>query len=441
MSGRETARYTYTESSSGSQGSAVIYDDDSQITIHSDSCPARGSHGAFDLARLSKFSHLDKDMPLDTPMTERPSFKAMIQFAESLPEVRAQRAVEEFVDLGERPATDWLDAKPATRGSYRKLSDLLKDRTTVNWLIRDFVEAGVIALFAGPKGSYKSALVNDIAMRVALNGLPVFILSPEGNGLQRRLQGWLDEFAPGTDADTLPLYVRDRRLNLSAAEEMAALVAWLDEIEKETGKPIACIAIDTWSKATAHDEDNNTATKLLLGEIDRQLRHRGPKPATVMIVAHTGHSNQERARGASALGADTDAEYIVSFKSETVKVTRARFKDSPALLPLYFKPKVRPLDYADGEGVTAMSVVLLPASAPGAPAKGLTELQVGLLAHAAKYIEEHGPSEADPILKGIDGRGPDLRRRLTALIGRGLLLVGKLYDVAPAIVQTQDGYT
>jgi len=329
-------------------------------------------------------------------------------------------------------------AKAAERGGYRKLGKLLTERTTVEWLLRDFLEAGVIALFAGPKGSYKSALVNDIAMRVALNGLPVFILSPEGSGLQRRLQGWLDQHAPFTDANTLPMYVRDRRLNLSAQEEMAALVAWLDEIEKETGKPIALICLDTWSKSTSHDEDNNTATKLLLSEIDKQLRHRGAKPATVAIVAHTGHSNQDRARGASALAADTDAEYIVSFKSETVKVTRGRFKDSPALPPLYFKPKTLALNYADAEGVKATSVVLLPAEAPGTPAKGLTEKQTELLKHAAQYIEEHGPSEADAILKGIDGRGPDLKRRLDSLVGRGLLLVGKLYDVAPAIIVTED---
>lgn len=324
--------------------------------------------------------------------------------------------------------------KAAQRGSYRRLGKLLTERTNVEWLLRDFLEAGVIALFAGPKGSYKSALVNDIAMRVAVKGLPVFILSPEGSGLQRRLQGWLDEFAPFTDPDTLPLYVRDRRLNLSAAEEMAALVAWLDEIEKETGKPVALCVIDTWSKSTAHDEDNNTATKLLLGEIDKQVRHRGPKPATVAIVAHTGHSNQERARGASALGADTDAEYIVSYKSETVKATRGRFKDSPALPPLYFRPKKLELSYVDSEGVKATSVVLLPAEAPAGGAQGLGEKQKELLTHAVAYIEEHGSSEADSILKGVTGRGPDLRNRLKTLVGKGLLLNGMLYGVAPAIV-------
>ena len=367
-------------------------------------------------------------------MQTDPKYKAVVQLRQRDQDIqeldrykRAERQVAE-------------EARVAQRGGYRKLGKLLTERTTVEWLIRDFIEAGVIALFAGSKGSYKSALVNDIGMRVAVKGLPVFILSPEGSGLQRRLQGWLDEFAPFTDADSLPLYVRDRRLNISAAEEMAALVAWLDEIEKETGKPIALVIIDTWSKATAHDEDNNTATKLLLGEIDKHLRHRGAKPATVAIVCHTGHGNQDRARGASALAADTDAEYIVSFKSETVKVTRGRFKDSPALPPLYFKPKTLALNYADAEGVKATSVVLIPTEKPAGGATELGAKQQELLAHACKCIARGESTETD-ILKDADGRKPDLRNRLKSLVGKGLLLHGTEYSLAPGIVQTSEGYT
>jgi AAA domain len=333
-------------------------------------------------------------------------------------------------------------AKVKALGGYRKLSALLTERRNVEWLIRDFLEAGVIALFAGPKGSYKSALANDIAMRVACTGAPVFILSPEGSGLQRRLQGWLDEFQPFVNAETLPLYVRDRRLNLSAAEEMATLVTWLDEIEKETGKPIALCVIDTWSKATAHDEDNNTQTKLLLGEIDRHLRHRGPKSATVLLVAHTGHSNQERARGASALAADTDAEYIVSFKNETVAVTRGRFKDSPALPPLYFKPKARTLNYADGEGIKATSVVLVPVSAPAKRAQNLTDTQQELLDHVTARLAVDGKAlSLDRIRDGLEEKLDTIKRRLKTLTDRGALMCENgLYSIPPSIVNDPEGF-
>jgi hypothetical protein len=319
--------------------------------------------------------------------------------------------------------------------AYQKLTSLLAKRTQVEWLLRDTLEAGVIALVVGGKGTYKSTLINDWAMRVALSGKPVFVLSPEGSGLQRRLQGWLEEYAPLTDADTLPLYVRDRRLNISAATELDALLAWLDEIEQIEGQPIALCAIDTWSKATGHDEDNNTETKKLIGEIDRRLRHRGNKRCTVCIAHHTGHGDQSRGRGASALGADTDAEYIVSkTKENTIKVTRERFKDSPSLPPLYFAPKILDLGYKDTEGYAATSVVLEPASAPdrGAPlTKQQCELRDRVLELGAKATEEK-------IIEGMDGRPGDLKRRLNKMVGSSLTLSKGVYSVAATVMEIED---
>ena len=242
---------------------------------------------------------------------------------------------------------------------YQKLGQLLKNRSTVEWLIRDELEAGVIAVAAGPQGSYKSTWVNHVAMRVAVSGKPVFILSPEGSGLQRRLQGWLDEFEPMIDPSTLPLYVRDLRVNLSIKEQMDALATWLDEIETAEGKPIALICQDTWSKTTGHDEDSNTETKLLLSELDTRIRRRkGGHRATILIAAHTGKSRERGVRGASAFTNDTEAEYAISFESGVVQVKRERFKDSPSLPPLMYKPTVTTLDYTDADGQPVTSVVL-----------------------------------------------------------------------------------
>jgi hypothetical protein len=208
-------------------------------------------------------------------------------------------------------------------------------------------------------------------------------------------------------------------------------------------KPIAFIAIDTWSKATAHDESDNTATKLLLGEIDRHLRHRGEKPATVAIVCHTGHQDQTRARGAYALTADTDAAYVVSFKadSSTVTVTRDRFKDSPALPPLYFKPKPRMLSYTDGEGVTQSSVVLIGADKPGIPARKLTDGQQELLDHVIAVIGDKGVGVSfDAIRAGREIHKGTLQRQLDTLVNRGALIcIDKLYSVPASVVAGNPG--
>ena len=97
---REESRWTY---AMGSRPEGVIiYDGGAKLHSHHDTDPARGQHNAFDLVRLHKFGALDKAVPPGTPITEPPSFKAMAEFAASLPEVAAQQAVEEFEELPPR---------------------------------------------------------------------------------------------------------------------------------------------------------------------------------------------------------------------------------------------------------------------------------------------------------------------------------------------------
>ena len=55
-------------------------------------------------------------------------------------------------------------------------------------------------------------------MLVAMRGLPVVILSGEGGGLDRRMAAWLQVHAPTVDADSLPIYVLERALDLTADE-------------------------------------------------------------------------------------------------------------------------------------------------------------------------------------------------------------------------------
>lgn len=309
-------------------------------------------------------------------------------------------------------------ARAAKLGGYRRLGEVLADRRHVEWLIKDFIERGVIALLIGPYGTYKSALAIEACMRAALAGEVVFILSPEGSGLQRRLQAWLDEFAPFEDHARLKVYTRERRLLISAPEEMELLTKWLAEIEAECGKPPSLIAIDTLSKASNHKENDNDEAKALIGQIDRCLRHRAAKPATVLLVVHTGVAEQGRARGAYALTADTDAAYVASFKNGTVTMTRERFKDAPSLPPLYFTKKVRELGYRDPEGNPVTSVVLVPTNEPPRREQALTKTQRELLEH----VKSLGGGDIKRIMEGRSDRKSDVLERLETLVARGLLM-------------------
>src|SRR5690606_8998190 len=115
--------------------------------------------------------------------------------------------------------------------------------------------------------------------------------------------------------------------------------------------------LDTFSKLSGGlDENDNTAVKAFIGRLDNGLKR--AFGATVLMVAHTGHSTQSRARGASALAADTDAEYIVARQHGAVSVSRERFKSSPELVPLHYQPAVVELGRKDAKGRMVTSLAL-----------------------------------------------------------------------------------
>lgn len=348
----ESARYTY-RLGSRPEG-VVVYDDATKIQSFHDSDPARGQHNAFDLVRLHKFSHLDTDPSL--PITEQPSYKAMCDFARGLPEIQAVEVAEAFEDLGPLPdtAAPEVPAGPLAR----PLSDVLAHPTFPRWLLEDELERGVIALMAGQRGSYKSFKALDWGMRVALQGMPVYAISAEGGDFDRRARAYLAHFGCDIPMSEIPMYVVERRLNLSDK----AGVEMIRQDCKALGIRPVLFILDTFSKLSGGlDENDNSEVKLFIGRLDNGLKREFD--ATVLLVAHTGHSDKTRARGASALGADTDAEYIVSRLpgADTVSISRERFKSSPELPPLFYQHKVVDLGYADTYGRPVTSLVLEPA--------------------------------------------------------------------------------
>jgi hypothetical protein len=259
----------------------------------------------------------------------------------------------------ETPAAETPDKTPDRARALvgRSLGELLQAPIQpVKWLLKDTLEEQVIALVAGPRSAYKSFLALEWAMRVALEGKGVVVVSAEGSDFNRRAAAWLKANAPTVDPATIPLRVIERRLDLTTDAGMNAVRA---ELAALPAKPALCV-LDTFSKLSGGLEENdNTAVKQFIGRLDRGLKRPDTGfGVTVVLVAHTGHSDKSRARGAYALTADTDAEYIVSRSAAgTMFVTRERFKSSPELPPLCFRPRVVDLG-TDAEGQPISSLVL-----------------------------------------------------------------------------------
>ncbi len=242
------------------------------------------------------------------------------------------------------------------RITLRSVAEIVTERREATWLIHNVLEANVLAVLAGPRASFKSFIALDWAMRIACADNPVVILSGEGAGLGRRVEAWMMEHGKGRTIDELQLLALESVANLNAEQDMIDLQAAIDE----AGVRPALVIVDTFSKFSAGlDENSNQEVAEYLSKLTIGLRER--YTATVLLVAHSGHGDSKRPRGASALMANPDAEYIVErpdVQGMAVTVSRERFKDTASLSPLGYEAVEVPLGRVDLYGDQVKSLVM-----------------------------------------------------------------------------------
>ena len=254
-------------------------------------------------------------------------------------------------------------ATPGRRLTLRSIGEIVAERREATWLIHNVIEANVLAVLAGPRASFKSFIALEWAMRIACAGNPVVILSGEGAGLGRRAEAWMQEDGTGRGLDELRLLALESVANLNAESEMEALQQAIDQ----AGVRPALIVVDTFSKFSAGlDENSNQEVAEYLSKLTIGLRER--YTATVLLVAHSGHGDSKRPRGASALMANPDAEYIVErpdAQAMVVSVTRERFKDTASLSPVGYEAAEVDLGRADKYGERVKSLIMREAEVAG----------------------------------------------------------------------------
>jgi hypothetical protein len=280
-----------------------------------------------------------------------------------VPEARGMERAREpeptFLSIG-------ATATPGRRLTLRAIGDIVAERREATWLIHNVIEANVLAVLAGPRASFKSFIALDWAMRIASAGNPVVILSGEGAGLGRRAEAWVQEHGKGRGLGDFQMLALESVANLNAESEMEALQQAIDQAQVRP----ALIVVDTFSKFSAGlDENSNQEVAEYLSKLTIGLRER--YTSTVLLVAHSGHGDSKRPRGASALMANPDAEYIVErpdAQAMAVAVSRERFKDTASLSPLGYEAVEVQLGRIDKYGEEVKSLVMKETSAPSKPA-------------------------------------------------------------------------
>ena len=175
------------------------------------------------------------------------------------------------------------------------------------------------------------------------------------------------------------------------------------------------------------EENSNNEVAAFLANLSESIRDR--HRCTVLLVVHVGHGDQPRPRGASALMANPDAEYIVERLERsgmTVTVTRERFKDSPVLPPLAYIAEVIDLGRVDKSGEPITSLALVAADAPARKAIGTGANQIKVMTALREWCRanegEHIGSDVLTYLFKAQGIKPKRKPEvLKFLVNAGVL--------------------
>jgi hypothetical protein len=321
--GSNELRWTYTD---GSRPDGLrIYD--GGLKAHSDhnTDPAYGQQNAFDLVRIHRFGHLDSaTADGNVSITERPSYRAMCEFAIELPEVQEQRTLSEFQDLGD--------------DDNEHIQDISKNRFTVipapefskhadiQWHIKRVLPRADLIVLYGPAGSGKSFFALDLCAAVASRdqwreygvdkGRCVYVCAEGAEGMRQRLRAYSRQH----DVELNEVGIVGNGPNLMLEKEVAAVTKAILEFGE-----VDLIVVDTLA-ASMPGGDENTGKDLgkVLDHCKFIKRKTG---ATVLLVHHSGKDASKGARGWSGLRAATDAELEVTRLGDIRTATVTKMKD------------------------------------------------------------------------------------------------------------------
>lgn len=258
------------------------------------------------------------------------------------------------------------------RGLFRFLSigDLYSMTGPTDWLVKPYLDKGSLAMVFGQSGTLKSFVAIDIGLSIATgsdwHGNPVgqgtvFYICGEGlNGIARRLRAW--ELHNGISLDHVSFFVSSRSAQFLDEASAMEVVTAVDELCDQHGKPVFVI-IDTLNRNFGPGDESNTADMTsFVHVIDKCLRI--PYGCTALIIHHTGHNEQHRARGAYALHAALDWEYQANRDSKILELKNIKSKDFENLPPICLKSEIITLDWKEDDGEAMTSLILRSTTEP-----------------------------------------------------------------------------
>lgn len=310
--------------------------------------------GSVSYNKAVQLEHMKKTkaakIPAPIPATIQPAAQERHQEPHidysAMPEPMAKTEVQEGYNKGTKPQTPAFKLVSANELMTRSISH--------DWQIKGLFEHGNIGQIFGPTGSGKSFVVLDMGYCIAAGldycgkptkqGNVVYICGEGFGGLTRRLQALQGKYkADITDK----LFISEQPGAFMSIDVTAAVAEAIATVGN-----VSLVVIDTYHRNMGGGAENSADDfGTVLRNIDAFLK---PLGVTVLLIHHSGHGEQDRSRGSSAIRAAMDFEYKTTLTSSTLTLTNTKMKDAGTPPPMAFDfVQVELGTDTDGESITS----------------------------------------------------------------------------------------
>jgi hypothetical protein len=267
-----------------------------------------------------------------------------------MPRKEAFKVEDDFYRRGEQPRDEADKSNGGTTDQVyvprlKPLRDvaLTKPEYTVHGLIERDTVGGVF----GNKSTLKSFWAIDMGLCVSLGkdfhgrkvrgGLVVYVVGEGGNGIRRRAEAWAQHHNEPIEHNP-NFFVTTRSTPFMDSFEVIGLREEITELAEKVDEPVSLVVIDTMARNFGDGDENSTKDAgVFIDNVNNYIRT--AFNTSVLVVRHTGHQHQERARGASAIGAALDYEYRATRQGDSLSMqieTEKPPKDGPPHPPISY---------------------------------------------------------------------------------------------------------
>lgn len=306
----------------------------------------------------------------------------------------------------------------AIRSKFITLDELL-EMEDPEWLIDGVLTLDTLARINGDSGIGKSFVVLDMAAHIALGrdwhghevkqGTVIHLIAEGARGHKKRVQAWMKHHGMRLDSN----YVMYPEA-VQVAEE-----AWSAFADECIARKPMLIILDTQARVTLGiNEDGNTD----MGPIAEKLEDlRKATGACVLLVHHTGHG-MERGRGASAMTAVMNSEFLLKRKKgeRIITLTNTKEKDEADGGEMTFNPTVVHVGQ-DKKGRDITSLVLVLAAGMTEKTRMADVKANDLRKSIMSFVEENPGCKSTDVRDGVSGNTNEIQAERIQLAKDGLI--------------------